>query len=87
MKSSFIDKRYTTLFELIDAINEHVEAEKYAIVKVRTKTFKKEVVKKCVFKCDREKNSKDNHATNKRFDFSRLIDCQFAATALLIDDE
>ena len=87
MKSSFIDRRYIILFELIDAINEHVEAEKYAIVKMRTKTFKKEVVRKCVFKCDRKSNSKNNHATDKRFDFFRLIDCQFAATALLIDDE
>ena len=87
MKSSSIDRRYTTLSELIDAINEHVEAEEYAIVKVRTKTFKKEIVRKCVFKCDRENDSKDNHATDKRFDSSRLIDCQFAATALLIDDE
>ena len=87
MKSSSIDRRYTTLSELIDAINEHVEAEEYAIVKVRTKTSKKEVVRKCVFKCDREDDSKNNHATDKRFDSFRLIDCQFAATALLIDDE
>ena len=87
MRLSSIDRRYTILFELIDAINEHVEAEEYAILKVRTKTFKKEVVRKCDFKYDRKYDSKDNHATNKRFDFSRLIDCQFAATALLIDDE
>ena len=87
MRSSFIDKRYTTLSELIDAINEHVETEEYAIVKVRTKTFKKEIVKKCVLKCDRKNDSKDNYATDKRFDSFRLIDCQFAATALLIDDE
>ena len=81
------DRRYTTLSELIDAVNEHAGAEGYAVVKVRTKTSKKEVVRKCVLKCDREDDSKDNHATDKRFDSSRLIDCQFAATALLIDDE
>ena len=75
MKSSSIDRRYTILSELIDAINEHIEAKEYTIVKMRTKTFKKEVVKKCVFKCDKEVDSKDNHATNKRFDFFRLIDC------------
>ena len=87
MKSSFINRRYSILFKFIDAINEHVETEKYAIVKIRTKTFKKEVVKKCVFKCDKKDNSKNNHATNKRFDFSRLINCQFATTALLIENE
>ena len=87
IKLLFIDEKYTILSELIDAINEQVEAKEYAIVKVRTKTFKKEVVKKCVFKCDRKDDSKDNHATDKRFDSSRLIDCQFAATALLIDDK
>ena len=75
IRSSFIDRRYIILFELIDAINEHVEAKEYAIVKVRTKTSKKEVVRKCVFKCDRKDDSKNNHATNKRFDFFRLIDC------------
>ena len=87
MRSSSTDRRYTTLSELIDAINEHVGAEEYAVVKVRTKTSKKEVVRKCVLKCDRESEPKDNHATEKRFDSSRLIDCQFAAIALLIEDE
>ena len=87
MRSSSIDRRYTILSELIDAINEHVEAKEYAIVKMRTKTFKKEIIRKCVFKCDRENDSKNNYAINKRFDSFRLIDCQFAATALLIDDE
>ena len=45
MRSSFTNRQYNTLFELIDAINEHVEAEKYAIIKMRTKTSKKEVVR------------------------------------------
>ena len=30
-----------SLFTFIDAVNEHVEAEKYAIVRVRIKTSKK----------------------------------------------
>ena len=87
MRSSLTNTRYINLSALINAVNEHVEAEEYAIVRIRIKTFKKRVVKKCVFKCDRENEAKNNHATDKRFDFFRLIDCSFSAIALLIENE
>ena len=87
MRLSLTNTKYISLSALINAINEHVEAEEYAIVRIRIKTFKKRVVKKCVFKCDRENEAKNNHATDKRFDFFRLIDCSFSAIALLIENE
>ena len=87
IRSSLTNTRYISLFAFIDAVNEHVEAEEYAIVRIRIKTSKRKVVKKCVFKCDRENEAKNNHATNKRFDFFRLIDCLFSAIALLIENE
>ena len=87
MRSSSTNTKYISLFAFIDAVNEHVEAEEYAIVRIRIKTFKKRVVRKCVFKCDKQNEAKNNHATNKRFDFSRLIDCLFSAIALLIENK
>ena len=86
MKSLFTNTKYISFSVFIDAVNEHVEAEKYAIVRVRIKTFKK-IVRKCVFKCDKKDEAKNNYATNKRFNFFRLINCSFSAIVLLIENE
>ena len=87
IRSSSINRRYISLSALINAVNEHVEVKEYAIVRIHIKTSKKRIVRKCVFKCDRKNEMKNNYSTDKRFKSSRLINCQFSAIALLIQNE
>ena len=84
--SSF-DSRYDIFSELFTAFNEHAKSQEYAMIKVRIKKFKKNVFRKCVFKCDRKKKFKDSEDIDKRIHVSsRLIDCSYSAIVLLKND-
>ena len=81
------DSRYGTLSELFTAFNEHAGPQEYAVVKARTKESKKGVLRKCVFRCDREETFKNSEDIDKRIHASsRLIDCSYSAIVLLKDD-
>ena len=57
------------------------------MIKTRIKESKKEILRKCVFKCDRNEKANNNDETDKRFyTSSKLIDCSFNAVALLQND-
>jgi hypothetical protein len=56
--SSDLSNAYSTLNVLIIVLNEFADSQKYALVKKRTKISKKEVIRKKVFKCNRDENFK-----------------------------
>ena len=81
------DSRYDTLSELFTAFNEHAKSQEYAMIKIRIKKFKKSVLRKCVFRCDRKETFKNSENIDKRIHVSfRLIDCSYSAIVLLKND-
>ena len=86
VRISFSNHRYDSLFELFHTFNAHVESQEYAVIKARIKKSKKDVIRKCVFRYNREKKFK-NSDTDKRIHTSfRLIDCLYNAIVILKND-
>jgi hypothetical protein len=84
MKLLFSDiaKFFSTLNDLITAINEFANDQKYAIVKKRIKINKKEVLRKAILRCDKERNDKLQEF-ERRKTFSRSCECSFEAVTIL----
>ena len=71
---------------MFKAFNDHVDSQEYAMIKTRIKESKKEILRKCVFRCDRNKKA-NNDEIDKLFHVSsKLIDCLFSAVTLLQND-
>jgi hypothetical protein len=80
--SSDIAEFFSTLNDLMTAINEFANDQKYAIVKKRIKINKKEVLRKAILRCDRERNDKLQEF-ERRKTFSRSCECSFEAVTIL----
>jgi hypothetical protein len=74
--SSDLSDLYSTLNDLIVALNEFADSQKYALIKKRTKINNKEVIRKTVFKCDRDENFKSQNF-ERRKTFTRSCECSF----------
>ena len=80
--SNLLDRFYLSLDELVIAFNAFASFQEYAIVKRRTKTSKKGVLRKAVLMCDKGKEHIDNNGC-KRDTTSRKTNCPFDAIATL----
>jgi hypothetical protein len=80
--SSDIAEFFLTLNDLMTAINEFANDQRYAIVKKRIKINKKEVLRKAILRCDRERNDK-LQGFERRKTFSRSCECSFEAVTIL----
>jgi hypothetical protein len=67
---------YFTLDALILAVNIFVDSQDYALIKKRIKINKKKVIRKVMFRCDKEKNLKSQEF-EKRDTSSRFCLCSF----------
>jgi hypothetical protein len=67
---------YSTLDELIVAINQHASKQEYAVIKKRTKKNKKEILKKAMLRCDKDEIAKSQEF-DKRKTSTRLCECSF----------
>lgn len=81
-----LDRFYPSLDELVTALNAFASLQGYAIVKRRTNTSKKGVLRKAVLMCDRGKEHIDKNGS-KRDTTSRKTDCPFDAIAILEQEE
>jgi hypothetical protein len=84
--SSDLSNAYAILDELIIVINEHADAQKYVVVKKRIKISKKEVLRKAMFMCDKEKNLKSQEF-ERRETFTRVCECSFELIVILQSDD
>jgi hypothetical protein len=73
---------FSTLNDLITAVNEFAGDQGYAVVKKRIKNSKKGVLRKAVLRCDRGENPKPQEF-GKRETSTRACDCSFEAVATL----
>jgi hypothetical protein len=73
---------YSTLDELIVTINQHASKQKYAVIKKRMKKSKKEILRKAVLRCDKDKIAKSQEF-NKRETSTRLCECSFETIVTL----
>jgi hypothetical protein len=80
--SSNIVDFFSTLNDLMTAINEFANDQEYAIVKKRIKINKKEVLRKTILRCDRERND-DLQEFERRRTFNRSCECSFEAVIIL----
>ncbi len=78
----FEESVYLSLDNLIKVINKHAETKNYAVVKDRSKQFKKNVLIKTFVRCDIYDKTKfvDNR---RRITFSRKKNCDFTVIAKL----
>ncbi len=86
LASSFEDRTFDDLKDLLLYLNQHADSEDYAIVLKRTKKSKLEIISKTWIICDRDR--KYHHFTdqNRRHEDSRHIECFFSIVVKL-DDE
>ncbi len=83
--SNLLNRFYPSLDELIIALNAFASLQGYAIVKRRTKTSKKGVLRKAVLMCDRGKEHIDK-SRGKRDTSSRKTNCPFDMIAVLEEE-
>jgi len=76
---------YPSLDVLIEVINKHARTEGYAVVKGRSKRFKKGVMMKVFVKCDAYGEAKFV-GNGRRLTSSRKKDCDFTVIAKLEDN-
>jgi hypothetical protein len=67
---------YLILDALVLAVNEFVDSQEYALVKKRTKINKKKVIRKMMFRCDKDEDPKPQEF-EKRDSTSRFCLCSF----------
>ncbi len=67
---------YSTLDDLVTAINEFVDFQEYVVVKKRIKINKKEMLRKTILKCDKDEKHKYKRF-EKRETFSQQCECFF----------
>ncbi len=73
---------FFSLNELVAAVNEFVDDQKYAVVKKRIKNSKKDVLRKVVLRCDKDENFK-SQKFEKRKTSTRACECSFEVIATL----
>ena len=73
IQTSPSDRLYYTLPEVFKAFNDHVGPQGYAMIKTRIKESKKEVLRKCVFRCDRDEKANSDEIDKLFHASSRLI--------------
>lgn len=81
------DEAYLTLDYLVNAVNEFASAQGYAVVKRRTKTSKKGVLRKAVLICDRGRKFEAKGYGKRRGIATLKCDCEFQAIAMLGQDD
>jgi hypothetical protein len=64
------------------AINKFANDQKYAIVKKRIKINKKEILRKAILRCDKERNDKFQEF-ERRKTFNRSCECSFETITIL----
>jgi hypothetical protein len=77
---------YSDLNSLLTAFNQFVETQRYDVIKKRTKKFAKEVLRKAVLRCDKDRDSK-TQKFERRETSIRSSECPFDAVATLKDEE
>jgi hypothetical protein len=80
--SSDIIEFFFTFNDIMIAINEFANDQKYAIVKKRIKINKKEILRKTILRCDKEKNDKLQEFERRKI-FNRSCECSFKAVTIL----
>jgi hypothetical protein len=80
--SSDIVEFFSAFNDFMTAINEFASDQKYAIVKKRIKINKKEVLRKAILKCDKERNDKLQEF-ERRKTFNQSCECSFEAIIIL----
>ena len=73
---------YTFINQIIDNINKHVAEQNYAIMKERSKTFKKCVFMKFWIHCDRQDEFESQDFEHKKT-FNKRVECSFKCIAKL----
>ncbi len=86
LASSFEDRIFDDLKDLLLYLNQHADSEDYAIVLKRTKKSKLQVTCKAWIICDRDRKSHERAEEHRRHDSSKHIECSFFIIAKL-DDE
>ncbi len=81
---SQLEDGYPSLDDIMQAINSFAFLQGYAIVKRRTKTSKKEIVRKVVLMCDHSKVYTTEHWC-KRDTSTRKTNCPFDVVAIIQD--
>lgn len=81
-----LEDGYPSLDDIMQTINSFASSQGYAVVKRRTKTNKRGVVRKAVLMCDRSKVHATEH-WRKRDTSTRKTDCPFDAVAVIQDGE
>ncbi len=77
---------YFILDDLVTAINEFVGSQGYVVVKKRIKVSKKEVLRKAILRCDKDKKH-EYERFEKRETFNRRCECSFEIVATLKSDD
>jgi hypothetical protein len=86
LSSSFEDRTFDNLDDLLRFINEHARSEDYAMILLRTKKFKLNVKCKAWIICDRERKSHECTKQNRRHDDNRHTKCFFFIVVKLADE-
>jgi hypothetical protein len=80
--SSNIVEFFSIFNDFMIAINEFANDQEYAIVKKKIKINKKEILRKAILKCDKEKNDDLQEFERKRI-FNRSCECSFETVIIL----
>jgi hypothetical protein len=83
---SNLSDHYVIVNELFLALNEFAEAREYEVIKKRSKKIKKEVLKKVMMRCDKERDS-TSQEFEKRDTTIRSTECSFEVIVRLKQDE
>jgi hypothetical protein len=81
-----LSDHYSNLNSLLTTLNQFVETQKYDVIKKKTKKFVKEVLRKAVLRCDKDRNSKTQKFERREISI-RLSECSFDAVVTLKDEE
>ncbi len=72
------DQSFESLQAFILAINQHVDSKEYAIMTLRFKKSKLEIIRKAWLICDRDRKTKESRKQTRRHDSSRQVKCSFS---------
>ncbi len=84
--SSFKNRTFDDLNDLLCFINKLARFEDYAMILLRIKKFKLNVKCKAWIICDREQKSHECKKQNRRHDDNKHIECSFFIVVKLVDE-
>jgi hypothetical protein len=86
LKSSDISDHFTSLNLLLVTVNEFAGDQGYDVIKRRTKTSKKKVLRKASLRCDKERDFK-SQKFERRDTVIRSSECSFDVIVTLNEEE